>query len=237
VLTTFLLIVLISAFTVPGAWYARRYQRPDALVGLYVVFAALSQIMASKIASFDLGFARFDAPAAVLVFAVTFLLTDIVNEKFGQRQVHLMILITFVTQVAMVVFLWTAGWLPPASFWTHQDAWETLLGVVPRITVASWITFMASENLDAWLFALVRRWTKGRHLWARNVFSTIPSLTVDTLLFVTLAFAGTGLPLLSLMMGQFATKYLVGVIDIPFMYFNRAVLGPRLASTEGGSKK
>ena len=236
-LTTFLLIVLISAFTVPGAWYARRYQRPDALVGLYVVFAALSQIMASKIASFDLGFARFDAPAAVLVFAVTFLLTDIVNEKFGQRQVHLMILITFVTQVAMVVFLWTAGWLPPASFWTHQDAWETLLGVVPRITVASWITFMASENLDAWLFALVRRWTKGRHLWARNVFSTIPSLTVDTLLFVTLAFAGTGLPLLSLMMGQFATKYLVGVIDIPFMYFNRAVLGPRLASTEGGSKK
>ncbi len=69
-------------------------------------------------------------------------------------------------------------------------------------------------------------------MWARNVFSTIPSLTVDTVLFITLAFAGTGLPLLSLMIGQFATKYLVGIVDIPFMYLNRSVLGPRLLLAE-----
>jgi uncharacterized integral membrane protein (TIGR00697 family) len=227
-----LIILTISAFTLMGSWYARRLERADALIALYVIFAALSQIMASKIAVFDLGFTSFTAPAAVLVFAVTFLMTDIVNEKFGQRQVHEMIFITLVTQVAMMVFLWIGGFLPAAPFWKNQDAWDTLLGVVPRITVASWITFLVSENLDAWLFAMIRRWTKGRHLWARNVFSTIPSLTVDTILFITLAFAGTGLPLLSLMTGQFATKYLVGIVNIPFMYLNRAMLGPRLASAE-----
>lgn len=234
-LTLSLIITAISAFTLVGAWYARRFERSDGLTALYVIFAALSQIMASKIALFDLGFRAFTAPAAVVVFAVTFLLTDIVNEKFGQREVHRMILLTFVTQVAMMSFLWFGGWLPPAPFWPHQPAWDALFGVVPRITVASWVTFLVSENLDAWLFAIIRRRTGGKRLWLRNVLSTIPSLTVDTVIFVTLAFAGTGAPLWSIMLGQFATKYLVGIIDIPFMYLNRAALGPRLAIADSRS--
>lgn len=216
--------IAISAVTLVGAWYARRFGKPDALIALYVLFAALSQIMAAKIAVFDVGFAEVTAPAAVLVFAVTFLLTDIVNERFGQRQVHEMVFITFVTQVVMLGFLWFAGWLPAAPFWPNQNAWNVLLGAVPRITIASWVTFLVSENLDAWLFAVIKRRTGGRHLWMRNVLSTIPSLTVDTVIFVTLAFAGTGIPLLPIMLGQFATKYAVGIIDIPFMYMNRAVL-------------
>ena len=233
---TLLIIIAISAFTCFGALYARKYERPDGLVALYVVFAALSQIMASKIASYNLGIIKVEAPAAVLVFAVTFLITDIVNEKFGRMAVHRMIFITFITQVAMVAFLFIGGALKPAPYWEGQPAWDKLLGIVPRITFASWITFLVSENLDAWLFSIVRKITKGRHLWARNIFSTIPSLTVDTILFVTLAFSGTGLPILAIMKGQFATKYLVGIVDIPFMYLNRRFLGKTLVK-EYNSKK
>ena len=227
-----LVIVAISATTLFGAWYAQRFERADALIGLFVIFAALSQIVAAKIAVFDVGFTKVTAPAAVIIFAVTFLITDMVNEKFGQRRVHEMIFITFATQVAMVLFLWIGGQLEPAPFWGHQDAWDNLLGLVPRITVASWITFLVTENLDAWLFAYVRRLTGGRHVWARSLFSTIPSLTVDTVLFITLAFAGTGVPILTLMAGQFVTKYLVGIIDVPFMYLSRFMMGPRLASAD-----
>lgn len=222
---TFIAILVITTFTIAGSYYARKFEKPDGLIALYVLFTTLSQIMAAKIATFDLIVVTVTAPAAVLVFAVTFLITDIVNEKFGQRQVHEMILITLVTQIAMMVFLYIGGALPPAPFWTEQDAWNKLLGAVPRIMFASWITFLVSENLDAWIFAVVKRKTKGRHLWARNVFSTVPALTVDTVIFVTLAFAGTGVPLWAIMTGQFVTKYLVSVLNIPFMYINRYVLG------------
>jgi len=222
---TILAATVITAFTLVGAYHARKFNRPDGLIALYVLFAALSQIMAAKIAVYDLGVVQVVAPAAVLVFAVTFLITDIVNEKFGQKQVHVMIFITFVTQVALVIFLYIGGKLTPAPFWPNQSAWDTLLGVVPRITYASWATFLISENLDAWLYAFFHRLTKGKHLWARNVFSTIPALTIDTIVFITLAFAGTGLPLWQLMRGQFATKYLVAVLCIPFMYLNKAILG------------
>lgn len=183
--------------------------------------------MASKIAEYDLGFTSVTAPAAVLIFAVTFLITDIVNEKFGRRAVHYMIFITFITQVIMLGFLYLGGALKPAPFWDGQPAWDRLFGIVPRITIASWITFLISENLDAILFAVVRKITKGRHLWARNVFSSVPALTIDTLVFVTLAFAATGLPLWAIMKGQFFTKYLVCLINIPFMYLNKWILGPR----------
>ena len=219
-------IVLTSCITCMGSWYARKYNRPDGLIALYIIFVALSQLMASKIAAFDLGFMTLTAPAAVVVFPVTFLMTDIVNEKFGRRAVHYMIFMTFMTQVVLVSFLYLAGQFKPAAFWDGQKAWDSLFGVVPRITAASWITFLISENLDAVLFASIRRLTKGKHLWARNLFSSIPSLTLDTVCFITLAFSGTGLPLWALMKGQFFTKYTICFTNVPFMYLNRWILGP-----------
>lgn len=227
ILSTLLIIAVASLFTIFGAWYAGRYQRPDALIALYVIFIALSQILAVKIAVFDLGFTEITAPAAALIFAITFLITDIVNEKFGRKETHKMIFIAFITQIAMVVFLYIGTHLEPAPFWHDQSAWELIFGLVPRITLASWITFLVSENLDAYLFALLKQLTGGHYLWIRNAGSSIISLSVDTVLFVSLAFYGTGLPLWSLMVGQFFTKYAVALIDIPFMYLNRAVMRNR----------
>jgi len=213
-------IIGITSFTLFGAWYARRYERPDALIGLYVAFVAISQIMAAKIAEYDLGFITVTAPAAVLVYSVTYLFTDIVNERFGRREVHKMILIAFVTQVALIFFLWLGTELTPASFWDDQEAWESIIGLVPRITLASWVAFLVSENFDAWVFDVFKKKTKGRHLWMRNVFSSIPALTIDTLLFISIAFWGA-MPLGDLIEGQIFTKWLVGLVNIPFMYFNR----------------
>jgi hypothetical protein len=216
----------ITSFTLLGAWYARRFERPDALIGLYVVFVALSQIVAAKVAKYDLGFVTVTAPAAVLIYSVTYLFTDIVNERFGRREVHKMILIAFVTQLAMVFFLWLGTELPPAPYWKDQKAWETIVGVVPRITVASWVAFLVSENLDAWVFDMFRRLTKGRHLWMRNAFSSVPALTIDTFLFISIAFWGR-MPMIPLIQGQLYTKWLVGLINIPFMYFNRWLIFKR----------
>ena len=213
-------IVGITSFTLFGAWYARRFDRADALIGLYVVFVALSQVIAAKIAQYDLGFTTVTAPAAVLVYSVTYLFTDIVNERFGRRETRRMILIAFVTQIALVFFLWLGTELPPATFWGNQEAWESIIGLVPRITLASWVAFLVSENFDAWVFDLFKRKSKGRHLWMRNAFSSIPALTIDTLLFITIAFYGS-MPLGDLIVGQLFTKWLVGLINIPFMYFNR----------------
>jgi uncharacterized integral membrane protein (TIGR00697 family) len=218
-------IIGISSFTLLGSWYARRFNRADLLIGLYVTFVLVAQVLAVKVSAFDLGFDTFFGPSGVLVFSVTYLLTDIINEKFGRRETHKMILIAFISQVAMVFFFWLGIKFPPAPFWDLQSAWEQIFSIVPRITIASWVAFLISENFDAIVYAWFKRLTKGRHLWARNVISSIPALLLDSLVFIPIAFAGV-LPLWSLIVGQTVVKWLVGLINIPFMYINRWILLP-----------
>lgn len=216
-------IIGITAFSLFGSWYARKYEKPDALIGLYVAFVLISNILAFKIAAFNLGFITFYAPSAVLVFSVTFLLTDIVNEKFGRKETHKMIFIAFLTQVAVTFFIYLALDLPSAPFWNSQEIFEKIFGFVPRIIAASWIAFLISENADAYIFSWFKRKTQGKHLWMRNVFSSIPAMALDTILFVVIAFYGNQ-PLLPLIIGVLVLKWLTGIVDIPFMYLNRKIL-------------
>lgn len=217
-------IVGITSFTLLGSLYARKYNRSDLLIGLYVTFVLVAQVLAAKISAFDLGFSTFFGPSGVLVFSITYLFTDIVNEKFGRKEVSKMILIAFVSQIAMVFFFWLGVKLPAAPFWAIQGSWEQIFNLVPRITIASWIAFLITENFDAYVYAWFKKFTKGKHLWARNVFSSIPALLLDSLIFIPIAFLGA-LPIMPLIIGQTAVKWLVGLINIPFMYLNRVVLG------------
>jgi len=219
-------IMAVSAFTLFGAWYARKYERPDMLIGLYVAFILVSNFTAQKIAIFDLGLASFTTGAVVLVFSVTFLITDIVNEKFGRKETQRMIFIGVLTQIAASIFIFLVLSLPAAPFWQNQQVFEQIFGLVPRILIASWIAFFISENADAYIFSWFKKFTKGRHLWARNAFSSIPSMTLDSFLFVPLAFYGL-FPvefLITVTVGLLVTKYLVGLVDIPFMYLNRWIM-------------
>jgi uncharacterized integral membrane protein (TIGR00697 family) len=216
-------IIVISAFTLVGSWYARKYGRSDGLIGLYVAFGIFSNIAATKTVEFDLGLSKFYAPAVVLIFSVTFLITDIVNEKFGIKETQRMIFISFFSQVVISFFSWLVLTLPSAPFYTGQAALASILVQVPRIVLASWTAFLVSENLDAFIYSWFKAKTKGKHLWARNAFSSIPAMALDSMLFITLAFYGI-MPLLPLIFGQIVLKWLVAVINIPFMYLNRWIM-------------
>lgn len=216
-------IVLISAFTLVGSWYVRRYERSDALIGLYVAFGIFANIAATKTVAFNLGVTELYAPAVVLIFSVTFLLTDIVNEKFGLAETQRMIFISLASQIAISFFTWLVLNLPSAPFYSGQVALETVLGQVPRIIFASWVAFLVSENLDAYLFSWFKAKTKGRHLWARNALSSVPAMALDSVIFITIAFYGV-MPILPLIIGQIVIKWIVAVIDIPFMYINRWIM-------------
>ncbi|MBI5023057.1 MAG: queuosine precursor transporter [Candidatus Magasanikbacteria bacterium] len=216
-------IIIVSLFGVLGAWYARRYNRPDALIALYVTLVVFSNIAVSKTIAFDFGFIQFFAPATVLIFSVTFLLTDIVNERFGKKETERMILIALFSQIALICFSYLVLKARGAPFFQNQSAFEALLSNAPRIVIASLISFFISENVDAYLFHWFRTLTGGKHLWMRNVFSYIPAMLLDSVLFITLAFYGV-MPIIPLIIGLSAIKWFVGIVDIPFMYLSRAIL-------------
>lgn len=216
-------VLIISAFAVGASWYVRKFENNDALLALYVTLCIAGSILASKTIAFDFGIVTLFAPGAVLIFSVTFLLTDIVNERFGRKEVQRMIWLAFFAQIAFIIFSYLVLHARGAPFFTNQAAFETVLGSVPRLVFAGLVAFLISENTDAYLYQWFRTLTEGRHLWMRSAFSSLPSMAIDSTIFVTLAFWGV-MPILPLIIGLTVTKWLVAIVDIPFMYAARAVL-------------
>ena len=214
-------------------------KREDIAIALYILFITMSQILAAKIGDFSIGTFQITAPVAVLIFPFTFQITDMVNENFGRKRTHRMILIAFITQIFMAIFIWFSIEVPAAPFWGFdwgsnpteaQQFWLYFLGSTFRITIASWISFIITENLDAILFAKLKKWTKGKNLWVRNVFSDIPTLALDSLLFISIAFGGLfPLEVIGVMIwGQLLTKWFFGVVDTPFMYLSRGIINGKI---------
>ena len=232
-------IVVIFISTTLISQYIKMQNREDVAIALFVLFITMSQILAAKIGDFTVFNYQITAPVAVLIFPFTFQITDMVNENFGQKATHRMIFIAFITQIFMAIFIWFSIEVPAAPFWGFdwasdpieaQQFWLNFFGSTIRITIASWISFIITENLDAILFAKLKKWTKGKNLWIRNVFSDIPTLALDSVLFISIAFGGE-FPLdviLIMIWGQLLTKWFFGVIDTPFMYLSRGIINGKI---------
>lgn len=183
---------------------------------LFVTFLLLSNIMASKIVSvFGLLL-----PAAVIAYPVTFLFTDVVAEVEGKKSARGLVMTGFYLSLVMVALLWAARLLPPAPFWTHQEAWDRILGATPRIVLASMLAYVVSQNHDVWAFHWWKEKTAGRHLWLRNNLSTMVSQLIDSALFITVAFWGLYPPAAigKMVLGQYAVKMAIALLDTPFCY-------------------
>ncbi|MHA1884401.1 MAG: queuosine precursor transporter [Promethearchaeota archaeon] len=232
-------IVVIFVSTVFISQYIKVQKREDVAIAFYVLFITISQLLAAKIGDFSVGPLFITAPVAVLIFPFTFQITDMVNENFGQRATHRMIFIAFITQIFMTIFIWFGIEISSASFWGFdfgsnpveaQRFWASFLGSTVRITAASWIAFLVTENLDALLYAKIKKLTKGKKLWVRNVLSDIPTLALDSLIFVSIAFGGLFSMTLffSIIWGQILTKWFFGVVDTPFIYLSRGIVSGRI---------
>ena len=229
-------LVVIFISTVFISQYIKIHKREDVAIAFFVLFLTMSQILAVKIGDFSIGNFTITAPVAVIIFPFTFQITDMVNENFGQKATHRMIFIAFITQIFMTIFIWFSIEISSASFWGYdwgsnpaeaQKFWANFLGSTLRITAASWIAFLITENLDAVLFAKFKKLTKGKNLWLRNIFSDIPTLALDSFIFVSIAFGGL-LPLWSIIWGQILTKWFFGVMDTPFMYLSRGITSGKI---------
>ncbi len=199
-LTILIFIVLVSIVSVGGSLYARIYGKADVLIGTFVGCTIISNILVYKIASYDLGFTTIYATAPTMVFAITYLITDIVNERFGRKETMKMIAVALFTQLCASLFIYVAIHLPSAPFWKDQEVYDKVFNNSLRIFFSGMATFAIVETFDAYVFHWFKGFTKGKHLWARSVFSSLPAMLLDTVLFFSFAFYGV-IPLMSIIPG------------------------------------
>jgi uncharacterized integral membrane protein (TIGR00697 family) len=159
-------------------------------------------------------------PAGIIIFPMSYICSDVLTEVYGYRQTRRVIWLGFFCNLLTVMAIWVGQILPPASFWDGQPAYERILGYTPRLLVSSFIAYLVGEFTNAFILAKMKIATKGRWLWMRTIGSTLLGQSLDSLVFVTLAFLGT-IPL-SHMATAILTQWLVKtgyeVVATPLTY-------------------
>jgi len=196
------------------------------LATLFVTCLLVANIIAVKLVSIG----EWVVPAGVIAFPLSFLFTDVITELYGRKIASRVVWVGFGASALMVILVFCGGLLPSAPFWEGQSAYESILGMVPRITLASLIAYLISQHHDVFAFHFWRQKTKGRFLWLRNNASTMVSQALDTGIFITIAFWGTvpaGI-LINMLLTQYIIKLVIAACDTPFCYLLVGLLRGRV---------
>jgi len=161
-----------------------------------VVIAALmatcyltANVMAVKIMDV-FGIALFDA--GTLIFPFSYMLGDVLTEIWGFRTARKVILLVFVCNLLFTGVTALGVPIPsPGYLSATAGAYNTVFSYMPRIVAASFAAYLVGEIANAWFMAWIRRLTGVRLLWVRTIGSSVVGHLLDTLIFCTIAFAGT----------------------------------------------
>ena len=160
-----------------------------AVAGFFVTALVVSNIIAVKLV--EVSGQVF--PAGLVIFPLAYLLGDVLTEVYGFRAARAVIWLGFACNLVALGAIQAAIHLPAAGFWSeNQDAYAATLGTTWRIFLASLAAYLVGEFANATVLARMKVATKGRWLWSRTIGSTIVGEGLDSLIFVTVAFAGTG---------------------------------------------
>jgi hypothetical protein len=129
-------------------------------------------------------------PAAIVIFPVSYIFGDILTEVYGYRWARRVIWLGFFCNLLAVLAIWVGGLLPALNS-DVQVAYGRILGYAPRLLAASFCAYLVGEFANSVVLAKMKIWTKGRWLWTRTIGSTVVGEGLDSLLFITIAFAGT----------------------------------------------
>lgn len=188
---------------------------------LFGTSIAIANVTAAKLAWFDLPLLGGVAvPAGFVAFGVAFLCSDLLVEFEGREYAHDVVNGTVVALVAAYGLIYVSVALPSAPFYGGTEAFESVLSSGARITVASIVALLVSQHIDVRAFAGLRDRTGARHKWVRNTGSTAFSQGIDTVVFITIAFAGTMAweAFALTIVGQYLVKVAVAALDTPVFY-------------------
>ena len=183
----------------------------------YITCLLLSNLVAGKLTSVF----GMTLPAAVILFPLTYILGDIITEVYGFRKARTAIWLGFSANAFAVLVYMGVIALPHPDFWHGQEAYRTVLGTTPRIFAASLAGYLFGEFSNAVILSRLKVRTNGRMLWLRIILSTIVGEALDTIIFITISFAGIidGGTLITMMLCQYLFKVAYEVICTPATYW------------------
>lgn len=188
----------------------------DIIMAFFVAVLLISNIASTKI----LVFWKFTFDGGTLLFPLSYIFGDILTEVYGYRRTRRVIWTGFIAALVMSLVLWIVQVLPPAPDWPNQQAYESVIGFMPRIVLASLLAYFAGEFTNSYILSRLKVKMEGKRLWVRTIGSTLIGEGFDTTIFCLVAFYGVlpGSLLLTVIVSNYIFKCAVEILFTPLTY-------------------
>jgi uncharacterized integral membrane protein (TIGR00697 family) len=156
------------------------------LAGFFTATLLISNVLNCKI----IRVGPLPFTGGLLLFPLAALLGDVLTEVYGYAETRKVIWTGLASLLLLVLMIEVCGAFPSDRLWTHQAAYDSILGAVPRIVAASLTAYCVGEFTNSYVLAKFKVLTRGRFMFLRFVLSTAAGQLVDSSVFVLVAFAG-----------------------------------------------
>jgi len=221
--------------SVDDAAYSRYERIYLVLAATFVTLLVLTNIVGIKLfqAPHD---STFALTTGIVTYPLTFLVTDIVSEIYGQKRADFMVILGFFMSVLMLVIVQIAVALPPSDLWPpppgaggfydnatdYQHAFRSVFSLQGVLLFGSMLAYLVAQLIDNRLYHFWKRKTGGKHLWVRNNGSTMISQFFDTAIVNSILFyIGFGMEFwtgVQIMATIYVYKLCIAVVDTPLIY-------------------
>ena len=198
------------------------------LAGLFITSLVASNLIFTKIFywyPFDInlmGVKLFELSVGILPYPLTFLITDLISEIYGQKKANQVVITGIFASIFSIGLIFISSQVPAIEGSPINDAtFNSVFLNAPLAVLASMLTYLFAQFIDIRIYHYWKKLTKGKHLWLRNNFSTFTSQFVDTFTIVSLLILFGILPqdkFLVLIISGFIFKVIVAILDTPLLY-------------------
>jgi len=186
------------------------------LLASFCVVLVVSNIVATKGIEFGTGDITLGpiqvwpiiADGGALLFPLAYVFGDVISEVYGFRAARTAVYTSFALATITSLTFLAVQYLPEASFYEHQGAYEAVLGFVPRIVAASLAGYVVGQLLNALVLTKMKSRTAERKLWQRVLGSTGVGELADTIIFCTIAATVIGIDTF----GQYVNYVVIGYV-------------------------
>ena len=193
------------------------------LAALFITSLVVSNLIFQKFFYWNpFGIFRFEISVGILPYPMTFLITDVISEIYGKKKANQVVVIGIFASFFSMAIIYLANVVPAIDTSpVDNEIFTKVFGLSPLAVLASMMAYLFAQFVDIKIFHFWKAYTKGKHLWLRNNFSTFSSQFVDTLTVLVLLCSFEVLPwsmFYSLLLSGFLFKIVIAILDTPLLY-------------------
>lgn len=166
--------------------YADRnnYKYLDLLGMLYVMALLTCTIAAAKLITIG----PLLLSGTVIVYSVTYILSDVFTEVYGYKASRRIIWTGMVLLMLSSLIVYIVTLLPSADVWEDDDAFNKIFSVSPIFTVAVIASFFSGEFANSYVMAKLKILMNGKFLFVRTIGPTMIGIAIDSVVYVLVAY-------------------------------------------------